>query len=62
MSPNPVLHNAANSIEDVEYLNDWQPQHYVLPLSEKQAVSFEGKMQNKAIEKQKILHKPLQGY
>jgi len=38
-----VAHNAANSIEDVENLNDWQPQHYVLPLSEKQAVSFEQK-------------------
>jgi hypothetical protein len=37
------MHNAANSIEDVENLNDWQPQHYVLPLSEKQAVSFERK-------------------
>jgi hypothetical protein len=37
------MYNAANSIEDVENLNDWQPQHYVLPLSEKQAVSFERK-------------------
>jgi peptidyl-tRNA hydrolase len=34
-TPNPVVHNAANCVENVEDLNERKPQHYVLPLSKK---------------------------